>query len=269
MVCNTAYFELLKAAIPSYLLNSHHLTIERDTFQRDRNGSVVGKTYHVTYAKSKNPCCTINLYYTKSKLLVNGPAEKRFLDSHFSAINSSISDLLAAKNISLEVTNSAMKDYLLQTKNTSKPKAGPATGSIQLQLPTMSATHSPAMLAGDDPDHPTLCPHCQQDATSNSILCNLCLEWLHKNCENILNHTFDELSNQGAFSEDDFVCSICLHDMEDTAMDGNATHTTEPELDMLWTSMTSLPRTLLTAMTSTIQAVLPSPQLRTAPQQPP
>lgn len=118
----------------------------------------MGKSYHLVYSKSNNPCCTVNLYYTTSRMLVNGVAERRFLESHFSPINASIADLLAEHNISLEAANNTMKVYLQQARPPCKSLSKPT--SARQHIPDIPPMHNPAILAsGDtDQDEHALCP---------------------------------------------------------------------------------------------------------------
>lgn len=214
--CNTAYFELLKEAIPPYVEAASQLELrdKKSKQTRDAAGNMVIITHRIAYTNGRN-CCTVNLYLTQSRILINGPSDAKFLEIHFLALK--IAESLQAANISLEAINSKVRQCLQTARAAKKPKAAkePLPDQQDVTIRHAALEYSNNTRLDDSQTDPELytCPYCNlsvEGSKEDSIMCCLCQMWIHKTCEGMSNDTFISLSPEGELADDDFLCALCL-----------------------------------------------------------
>ena len=217
LTCNATYFELIKAALPRYI--AEHLCLKSEDLAKDKNGAVERVSLKVAL-KNGRKCCTINLYYTTSKIMINGALSERLIQDHLPEIHSSIKTQLMRYGIRLSTLNQHLRDSLLKATQkkpkTTKQRKTPSQRMIQnsAQNITENRDSIAAQLLTDEPyqhdtsdqgDHAYICPVCQEVVEQESIYCDLCQLWFHSACENVSTH---DLMNM-ADSNDAYTCSLC------------------------------------------------------------
>ena len=86
--CQAGLYEMVRRAIHVYYLNiqSQHITCDIDILREKSNQLIVQSTYKIRARGGTQAQYTINLYHTRSTILVNGRAWTSFRDSDWSGI---------------------------------------------------------------------------------------------------------------------------------------------------------------------------------------
>ena len=217
LTCNAAYFELIKAALPRYI--AEHLCLKSEDLAKDKNGAVERVSLKVAL-KNGRKCCMINLYYTTSKILINGALSERLIQDHLPEIHSSIKTQLMRYGIRLSTLNQHLRDSLIKATQkkpkTTKQRKTPSQRMLQNSAQNITETRDSiaAQLLTDEPyqhdtsdqgDHAYICPVCQEVVEQESIYCDVCQLWFHSACENVSTHDMMNMAD----SNDAYTCSLC------------------------------------------------------------
>ncbi len=81
--CQTGLYELVRKAMYSYFTGyrNHKLTCCVSGLKESSSGLIVQATYKICHKGSGNTAYTVNMYHTKSSMLVNGRSLPTFLDT--------------------------------------------------------------------------------------------------------------------------------------------------------------------------------------------
>lgn len=124
---------------------------------------------------------------------------------------------MSSRGLSLDQINKSIKECLTH--------AGPGKALLENTHP--QKTHRPAPALGQDgdgdpePDISPVCPYCDCIAETEAVFCDLCQNWLHKDCEQMSTDVYRSLSEGGNHHQDGYICGICLT-FEDIT-EGNST----------------------------------------------
>ena len=171
---------------------------------RKRNGGGVGDHLY-----------TVNLYHTRSSMMVNGSEADLFTQDHKVAIDSilNISNLDTIDKelhavLIRELDKIQINNHLIQQDCCDDsslvamvPDRSPS-GTSQLITDTMACTDI------DDGHSATedLCLHCEEGATDGVIQCSTCENWYHYMCEGM---TEEEFVIYGEETDSIYVCRSC------------------------------------------------------------
>ena len=171
---------------------------------RKRNGGGVGDHLY-----------TVNLYHTRSSMMVNGSEADLFTQDHKVAIDSilNISNLDTIDKelhavLIRELDKIQINNHLIQQDCCDDsslvamvPDRSPS-GTSQLITDTMACTDI------DDGQSATedLCLHCEEGATDGVIQCSTCENWYHYMCEGM---TEEEFVIYGEETDSIYVCRSC------------------------------------------------------------
>ena len=107
-----------KAALPRYI--SEHLCLKSEDLAKNKDGAVERMLLKVAY-KNGHKCCTSNLYYATSKILINGALSEKLIKDHLPEIHSSINAQLTTHGTHFSTLNQHISDSLLKATQ-KKPK---------------------------------------------------------------------------------------------------------------------------------------------------
>ena len=207
--CFSAYYELMKASIIRFIESTDSLLVKKNTAQKDQNGATQSLVLRVTNSDTGRLFCTITLYNTTSKILINGKSAAKFVNEHIPELHKKIANELASINTSTEAINSilweSIKAALQPICDTthSRPRRSSASGKLAA-LPPCAQTQS---LLDEEMDQPMedVCPLCNRTTEGNTIYCDICGMWLHKKCEQISDMDYNTLEHSNL----PYTCSIC------------------------------------------------------------
>ena len=213
---STSAYELAKAVIlqntkTQNFLEKYNVQIEDS---KDKNGYQVDNRFKI-FGKKKDDNqksylkCSINCYYTKSSMLVNG----RNLDIFEAEFFQDIQNRIMARKADIGKTNKRIQRILGQTVSElsgqtkfhqhmdchESPKLNQSNQSQEKlrtdfreirQISTQSnmTENLPSPIIENlqkDNENPYVCPKCQNPVLDNCIACDSCDEWFHFDCLNI------------------------------------------------------------------------------------
>ena len=110
--CVSAYYELMKASIIRFIESTDSLLVKKNTTQKDQNGATQSLVLRVTNSDTGRLFCTITLYNTTSKILINGKSAAKFVNEHIPELHKKIANELASINTSTEAINSILRESI-------------------------------------------------------------------------------------------------------------------------------------------------------------
>ena len=188
---------------------------------KDRQGKVVESQIRVNQRKASggpgSPKYTINLYHTRSSMMVNGREAELFTEAHKVAI----SHIINIKN--LDSIDEELHSILVCELE--KIQVGPISStslckgvkeksqSLELPPPDGAVVHQPE-ISNDNPNmsQQFLCLHCDQSAQMNVIECSSCTNWFHFACEGLSEDEFQSYDDE---TDRDYICIGCRSQNED------------------------------------------------------
>ena len=151
---------------------------------------------------------TVNLYHTRSSMMVNGRDAEAFTRAHKVALGQ-ILNIQNLDSIDDELHSILVRELdnirvgSLSTNLKAKSVKDKEQAVKILPLNGKTTDH----LSDCTPDMPPqfLCLHCGQSAHTNVIECSACTEWFHFDCEGM------SLAESQAYdyAERDYICNIC------------------------------------------------------------
>ena len=168
---------------------------------------------HITYCvnfKNGKHYCTINLYNTSSKIVVNGKSSPRFIEGHFPVIHSHIKKQLSDNNISISSLNQCLVASLESALSNRLPNRRDSIIS-STNKDTLTTASKCAPLSGTTHEDFTqnevdsTCPLCKFAADGETVYCDICFSWIHWACEGIKNDQYLDLQN----SSEQYTCTLC------------------------------------------------------------
>ena len=153
---------------------------------------------------------TINMYHTKSRVMVNGNQAIQFNDEHskitdYILDSEKVSDLDKEMYRCIEECLKALKVDMSQSDVNQKPKKATVKKNLCEKTKTcisISNQNEPELNAGNEDD--ALCPSCDL-IVNDGINCEKCDAWYHYDCENI--NDSDRRIHENTDSE--YICMTC------------------------------------------------------------
>ena len=211
ITCLPVYYELLKNNLGAYISNSSNLRLSKDfECQLDQSGATQSLVLRVNFKNGKH-YCTINLYNTSSKIVVNGKSSPRFIEEHFPVIHSHIKKQLSDNNISISSLNQCLITSLESALSNRLPNGRDSIIS-PIDKDTLTTASKCAPLAGttheDFSQHEvdSTCPLCKFAADGETVYCDICFSWIHWACEGLNKDQYMELQN----SPEQYTCTLCM-----------------------------------------------------------
>ena len=170
---STAYYELVIANLPRYIIEAQRLKLGKSVNDRDQTQACQSSMMQISYNNGR-PCCTVNLFHTTSSALINGASVQKFMNEHMVRFNEVIQDRLAAQEINRNNLNKSFRSSLSDALNSS---GKPLQGDDQSQSSQVDRSQAAIMLAEESPEY--ICPLCDLVADTDVIFCELCLSWTH------------------------------------------------------------------------------------------
>ena len=229
-----------------YELYRHALVAYYETLQRDSNcqvvvqikpvkdkkGVIVETQIKVNYSKNgKNtgpPMYTVNLYHTRSSMMVNGREAHKFTGDHRAAIAKVLNvqnmdtidqefrgvilkelDKIQIVTNSTPQLNGTLTPPALHTK-TSRLASNPTkkqsqntvvaspgrstplhTSMVLSRYPSSHTIDNLGQIPSSTDNHHCVCPHCNVSPMENAIECSTCCNWFHYTCERMGKDEFE------------------------------------------------------------------------------
>ena len=179
---------------------------------KDKQGKLVETQIRVTLHKASKGIgplkYTVNLYHTRSSMMVNGRDAEAFTRAHKVALGQ-ILNIQNLDSIDDELHSILVRELdnigvgSLSTNLKAKSVKDKEQAVKILQLNGKTTDH----LSDCTPDMPPqfLCLHCGQSAHTNVIECSACTEWFHFDCEGMSLAEFQAYDD----AESDYICNIC------------------------------------------------------------
>ena len=204
----------------------------------DKGGSLVETQIRVSHKGSSKHTeqlkYCVNMYHTKSKLMVNGNGVKEYVKDHKKIVKA----LLSCDNLNDldRALYSKIHDELLKIGHTEHSKrqrtnapagAGQALGSTPSKYPRLPAPGSnqidpqeDTLVSNDGADRDSsalLCLHCNELMEEDLIECGTCSSWYHYGCENLSRVEFTyHIDNPDVT----FECTVCTSLRRDDLVEG-------------------------------------------------
>ena len=187
----------------------------------DKSGANVESQLRVLLASSNNLKYSVNMYHTKSKIMVNGGNASSFALEH-AKITDSILSSEDVNQLDKEYSDTISEGMRALMSYKSIPKSNQHINTKQtsisgLQLPTepshvqgdilASANNSRHDVSSETGGDPSPCPSCNNLVINNGILCDGCENWFHFGCELIMSEDEEKYD----CSEDPYYCLSCVH----------------------------------------------------------
>lgn len=219
---STAMYELYRNA-----LVEHFETMKNETQKNikieykdcsDKSGATVESQIRIFQKNGKKLKFTINMYHTKSKVMVNGKEAHRFSQEHFS-ITTRVLQSEDVNKLDKHIRNKLLDD--LNSLMADEPSAGlnnnPNHDTVQTSSlrppvqPVMGQSRGPLDLSdNEDTGDVSPCPACEESVIVDGIFCDLCENWFHYHCENLSSGEIETLT----CSDDPYHCQFCVFDSE-------------------------------------------------------
>lgn len=214
ITCSAGYYELFKDAIVPYVEESSQLIFKaKDKKQKDLSAAVQSSSHAINF-RNGIPCCVINMYNTTSRILINGKSATKFVKDHMPQINSYIGAKLQSMNCTVAEINQFLllaleeatatdqsKQPLRKGDTASKNKKQSQSKGKRFTRKKLSDNQAELLLAEEDLTH---CPICHKDADGDTILCDICLLWVHKECEGMSPTAFKLIEGSKQYT-----CTLC------------------------------------------------------------
>ena len=204
----------------------------------DKGGSLVETQIRVSHKGSSKHTeqlkYCVNMYHTKSKLMVNGNGVKEYVKDHKEIVKA----LLSCDNLNDldRALYTKIHDELLKIGHTEHSKrqrtnapagAGQALGSTPSKYPRLPAPGSnqidpqeDTLVSNDGADRDSsalLCLHCNELMEEDLIECGTCSSWYHYGCENLSRVEFTyHIDNPDVT----FECTVCTSLRRDDLVEG-------------------------------------------------
>ncbi|CAG2250966.1 unnamed protein product [Mytilus edulis] len=166
--------------------------------EKDKSNNII--VQHSYKYNNKDYCYTVNFYNTKSKILVNGKDQNRFVDVDLIEIRQIAQNAKCGKSkVNLTHLNNLMRERLEQT-----------VGAKITQ-----ATCDKNVNAG------ILCIKCNRSCRTRSAYCTTGKHWVHYKCQKMTSQEIAEIELEEE-NDDNYTCKICNGNI---AIEGEAKNT--------------------------------------------
>ena len=209
---STAMYELYRTALVEHFRSctSNEQTDTKISYKdcSDQSGATVESQIKVYPKGNLKQKYIINMYHTKSKIMVNGSEAHRFSQEH-----SSITDkILQSEDVSK--LDKDFRDHLIDGLKSIKLQQPSAVSEINVEQPQSPQNTN---IHNDDTDDAVPCLSCDELVISDGIFCDSCECWLHYKCENLTSAEVERLTH----SDDPYHCRTCNFERDCQILDSN------------------------------------------------
>ena len=209
---STAMYELYRTALVEHFRSctSNEQTDTKISYKdcSDQSGATVESQIKVYPKGNLKQKYIINMYHTKSKIMVNGSEAHRFSQEH-----SSITDkILQSEDVNK--LDKDFRDHLIDGLKSIKLQQPSAVSEINVEQPQSPQNTN---IHNDDTDDAVPCLSCDELVISDGIFCDSCECWLHYKCENLTSAEVERLTH----SDDPYHCRTCNFERDCQILDSN------------------------------------------------
>ena len=209
---STAMYELYRTALVEHFRSctSNEQTDIKISYKdcSDQSGATVESQIKVYPKGDLKQKYIINMYHTKSKIMVNGSEAHRFSQEH-----SSITDkILQSEDVNK--LDKDLRDHLIDGLKSIKLQQPSAVSEINIEQPQSPQSTN---IHNNDTDDAVPCLSCDEFVISDGIFCDSCECWLHYKCENLTSAEVERLTH----SDDPYHCRTCNFERDCQILDSN------------------------------------------------
>ena len=202
LTLQAGYYECLKSSMVEFINSTNSLKASAIS-HTDTSGATEQTVITIKF-KNNHKFCTVTLYNTVCKLIVNGSHRHRFINETLRDLNSYIQDKLQ----SLGFTVDSLNHQLVEVLTRANCAEGKSFSSDSAALPAPPSPQFQDTVADNDPVHTTyLCPVCDKDTShGGAICCDVCQHWIHYTCDKLKTPEITDLENDSSLS---YTCRSC------------------------------------------------------------